>query len=424
MPDLPRVATKYPRIAGDHFASKGVVAEIIPVHGSVELAPLVGLSHLIVDLVETGSTLRENRLEVLETVTEVSTCSSRTARPTSCGATPSARWSSACGPRRPARGGDRRGGARRRSLIEDSRRPETQREEAQLLPHLAALPADIDTWVGGGTSVVAGVHRDPPATLRFDALAQAEVGLRLASGSLYFRLDLDVQATTAPLGLPAFGLPAFVYPTWSLPTPGIKIGPPEWAMLQIGREDHHLRLGIITHPIGIEDWDGWINTFPTTSTMISTVPGRMLGVEPGLVLGEGYEINLFGGFDLDVDAPTFGAGLTTMQPLWSTWSGIALLSVDRFLLGGRRPGALPGRGADRVARRQRRAGGRGQRGGAIELKPWVGGEIIANVLPKVAIHPSFRIQALHEPGSAPLCLSVRASAERLRERRAHPHAVR
>ncbi|WP_437622593.1 ATP phosphoribosyltransferase [Sorangium sp. So ce1151] len=73
IPDLPRVATKYPRIAGDHFASKGVVAEIIPVHGSVELAPLVGLSHLIVDIVETGATLRENRLEVLETVTEVST---------------------------------------------------------------------------------------------------------------------------------------------------------------------------------------------------------------------------------------------------------------------------------------------------------------------------------------------------------------
>jgi ATP phosphoribosyltransferase len=72
-PDLPRVATKYPRIAGDHFTSKGVVAEIIPVHGSVELAPLVGLSHLIVDIVETGATLRENRLEIKETVVEVST---------------------------------------------------------------------------------------------------------------------------------------------------------------------------------------------------------------------------------------------------------------------------------------------------------------------------------------------------------------
>jgi ATP phosphoribosyltransferase len=72
-PDLPRVATKYPRIADEHFARRGVVAEIIPVHGSVELAPLVGLSHLIVDIVETGATLRDNHLAILETVAEVST---------------------------------------------------------------------------------------------------------------------------------------------------------------------------------------------------------------------------------------------------------------------------------------------------------------------------------------------------------------
>lgn len=73
VPDLPRVATKYPRVAAEHFARRGVVAEIIPVHGSVELAPLVGLSHLIVDVVETGATLRENFLDIIETVTEVST---------------------------------------------------------------------------------------------------------------------------------------------------------------------------------------------------------------------------------------------------------------------------------------------------------------------------------------------------------------
>jgi ATP phosphoribosyltransferase len=70
---VPRIATKYPRIAAAHFAGKGVQAEIIAVHGSVELAPLVGLADAIVDIVETGSTLRENNLEVLETVAEVST---------------------------------------------------------------------------------------------------------------------------------------------------------------------------------------------------------------------------------------------------------------------------------------------------------------------------------------------------------------
>ncbi len=72
MPSVPRVATKYPRIASDHFAARGVQAEVIFVQGSVELAPLVGLADLIVDLVETGSTLRENHLVVLEDVVAIS----------------------------------------------------------------------------------------------------------------------------------------------------------------------------------------------------------------------------------------------------------------------------------------------------------------------------------------------------------------
>jgi ATP phosphoribosyltransferase len=71
-PDVPRIGTKYPRIAAEHYAKKGVQAEIIFVGGSVELAPLVGLCDLIVDLVETGSTLRENQLEVIEDVVPIS----------------------------------------------------------------------------------------------------------------------------------------------------------------------------------------------------------------------------------------------------------------------------------------------------------------------------------------------------------------
>ena len=71
-PALPRVATKYPRIAAEHFAESGVQAEVIYVQGSVELAPHVGLSDLIVDLVESGATLRENDLVVRERITEIS----------------------------------------------------------------------------------------------------------------------------------------------------------------------------------------------------------------------------------------------------------------------------------------------------------------------------------------------------------------
>ena len=66
------VATKYPSVAKKHFAQKGQSVEIIKQEGSVELAPLMGLSDVIVDIVETGKTLRENGLIVLEDIADVS----------------------------------------------------------------------------------------------------------------------------------------------------------------------------------------------------------------------------------------------------------------------------------------------------------------------------------------------------------------
>jgi ATP phosphoribosyltransferase len=65
-----RVATKYPRIAAAHFGARGVPLEIIELSGSVELAPVLGLADCIVDLVETGRTLKENGLCVIEEITE------------------------------------------------------------------------------------------------------------------------------------------------------------------------------------------------------------------------------------------------------------------------------------------------------------------------------------------------------------------
>lgn len=65
-----RIATKYPRIAGDHFEATGRQIELIEVKGSVELAPLIGLGDGIVDLVATGRTLEENELEVREEIVE------------------------------------------------------------------------------------------------------------------------------------------------------------------------------------------------------------------------------------------------------------------------------------------------------------------------------------------------------------------
>jgi len=68
-----RIATKYPNVTEKYFAGKGVQVEIVKLYGSIELAPLVGLSERIVDLVSTGETLRQNGLVEVETIAEI-TC--------------------------------------------------------------------------------------------------------------------------------------------------------------------------------------------------------------------------------------------------------------------------------------------------------------------------------------------------------------
>ena len=71
--EMIRVATKYPNIARDYFFNqRHQTVEIIKLNGSIELAPIVGLSEVIVDIVETGSTLRENGLTVLEEICPLS----------------------------------------------------------------------------------------------------------------------------------------------------------------------------------------------------------------------------------------------------------------------------------------------------------------------------------------------------------------
>ena len=69
-----RIATKYPNVAASHFENKGVTVEVIKLTGSIELAPISGLSDIIVDIVQTGSTLVENGLAVLE---EIYPCTAR-----------------------------------------------------------------------------------------------------------------------------------------------------------------------------------------------------------------------------------------------------------------------------------------------------------------------------------------------------------
>ena len=67
-----RVATKFSKIAGDYYAGLGREIDIIHLNGSIELAPIVGLSDVIVDIVETGTTLKENNLEVITEIVPIS----------------------------------------------------------------------------------------------------------------------------------------------------------------------------------------------------------------------------------------------------------------------------------------------------------------------------------------------------------------
>ena len=70
--DIKTIATKYPNVARTYFETKGMDLEIVKIEGSVELAPLLELSDGIVDIVETGTTLKENGLEVIEDIAPIS----------------------------------------------------------------------------------------------------------------------------------------------------------------------------------------------------------------------------------------------------------------------------------------------------------------------------------------------------------------
>ncbi len=70
-PIYPRVATKYPAVASAYFRERGQQVEVIKLNGSIELAPLIGLADRIVDMVETGTTIRENGLVEMETIFDI-----------------------------------------------------------------------------------------------------------------------------------------------------------------------------------------------------------------------------------------------------------------------------------------------------------------------------------------------------------------
>lgn len=193
-----------------------------------------------------------------------------------------------------------------------------------LLLAFAASPAFAqdgpELWGGAAVSVLggafseSGVVTDPVGT-------QVELNGAIGWGWGHARVDLDAHFDLVAL---ADGDSAGV-----LPYPNRVLAEaeywPEWAMVQLGREAPHLRLGILNPNIGLEDWEPWTNYVPSYSNnFVYAGAGRFLGVEPSITLDSGYDLFAFGGYDIDWASYGAGVGVATAQDGYGTWSGIVV----------------------------------------------------------------------------------------------------
>lgn len=173
----------------------------------------------------------------------------------------------------------------------------------------AAEPADLpEVWIGGGLSGGVVTSQSGGLTSADPTTTQAEVDAMIGWGWGHARVDLDLHFDPTA-GVDGIG----VYPSpW-----------PEWAMVQLGREKYHLRLGVFNPDIGLEDWDPWVNYAPTySSNFIYAGPGRFVGGEASLTTDGGVDLFAFGGYDVDWQTPGGGVGIATAQDAFATWSGL------------------------------------------------------------------------------------------------------
>ncbi|MCC6555107.1 MAG: hypothetical protein IT372_19235 [Polyangiaceae bacterium] len=275
-------------------------------------------------------------------------------------------------------------------------------------------------WLGGGSGIVTTVERDSSGVgaHAFGAYGQTELDFRAESGNLYFRLDLDLQfASSYPAKVAAGFTP---YPPVFEFEPGVKLGPPEWAMVQLTVDPFKVRAGIVTHSMGFEDWDQWNTYFPTKSTGFNLAAGRMAGIEPVFSLDSGYDIFAFAGCDLDWggcfehdtdgdgeivpgeikagDGLVAGAGVATLQESFGTWSGIALFPTLDYYIANLAFEFYP-HDAFTVAvdgvtglYDPREFGEQVE-----ESNFFLTGTLTVNVLPAEIVHPMFRFQGLIDP---------------------------
>jgi hypothetical protein len=171
-----------------------------------------------------------------------------------------------------------------------------------------------DVWVGGGASTgLQGVEGVGVSTV----LSQVEIDAQGGNDTVSFRLDLDYHFDPFFLTDPAQNDGYEIKPHYPYP--------PETAYVQLGQDTLHLKLGVTAPAIGLQSWDEKDDYLPSYSNGWGVMGGQVLGGEPGITLGDGSEIFLFGGYDLSWLSPTVGGGFASEQDSWSTWSGVFVL---------------------------------------------------------------------------------------------------
>lgn len=176
---------------------------------------------------------------------------------------------------------------------------------------------DVDSWFGGhvttGLQTVQGVGAGTIGS-------QVELDARAATGSLYFRLDLDYHFD--PVFFVEGGTDGYqLAPHYPLP--------PEVALVQIGTK-YHLRAGVTNADIGMQGWDERTNYLPSYSGVWSLTNGQNLGLEPGITFDDGTNLFAFGGYDMAWLTPGFGLGVSSQQDSFGTWSGVFFLPAYPF----------------------------------------------------------------------------------------------
>jgi hypothetical protein len=103
-------------------------------------------------------------------------------------------------------------------------------------------------------------------------------------------------------------------------------------MVQLGRGTYHLRAGVTNPNFGLQEWDERSNYLATYSIGWGLQNGQNLGVEPGVVFDSGAEVFAFGGYDLAWMTPVTGAGVTSEQDSWGTWTGAFFMPLYGYAL--------------------------------------------------------------------------------------------